>query len=220
MGPFTLDIRTGRVPARRSVASSSAPMAEREPETSFELIRRAQAGDADAVDELCRRYGPRLTRWARGRLPRGARPAMETGDLVQDVLSRAVQSLRTFEPRHEGSFHGFVRRILTNRLHDFGRIDRRRPPPDPLDSGTDIAAGDPTPFDDLSDREMQARFDTAFARLSQEDQDLIFLRLELGYGYQDIADMLGRNTPDAVRVAARRAILRLAREMSRDHRKP
>ena len=57
-------------------------------------------------------------------------------------------------------------------------------------------------------------FDAAFSRLSVEDQDLIFMRMELGYSYEDIAAMLGRATPNAIRVATRRAMLRLAKEMS------
>ena len=42
-------------------------------ETSFQLLLRARTGDPDAVELLCARYLPRLHRWARGRLPRGAR---------------------------------------------------------------------------------------------------------------------------------------------------
>jgi DNA-directed RNA polymerase specialized sigma24 family protein len=43
-----------------------------DPESSFELIQRAQAGDESAVDRLLARYRPRLQRWASGRLPRYA----------------------------------------------------------------------------------------------------------------------------------------------------
>ena len=42
----------------------------------FELVRRACHGDKTAENLLAERYLPRLNRWARGRLPRGARAAM------------------------------------------------------------------------------------------------------------------------------------------------
>ena len=44
-----------------------------DPESSFELIERAQAGDSSAFNRLLERYRPRLHRWATGRLPRYAR---------------------------------------------------------------------------------------------------------------------------------------------------
>jgi RNA polymerase sigma-70 factor (ECF subfamily) len=185
-------------------------------ETSFELVQRACAGDRDAEERICERYLPRLRRWARGRLPRGARPALQTDDVVQEVLSRAIRSFTTFAPRHEGSFPAYLRTILANKLRDLGRIDQRRPPPTRLETGMDAPSPDLTPFDEAVGTENRARFEEAFDRLSPEDQELIFMRLELGYAYEEIAAMLGRATPNAIRIAARRAMLRLAKEMSRE----
>jgi len=195
-----------------------APRPERE--TSFELVRRACTGDKDAENQVAERYRPRLNKWAKGRLPRGARGAMETGDLVQEVLIRAIHNFGRFELRHEGSFPAYLRKILQNRLHDLGRVDKRRPPPDPLDSGIDVVSPALTPFDEAVGRENRERFDEAFSRLDADDQELIFMRMELGYGYDDIAAMLGRPTPNAIRVATRRAMLRLAKEMSRERPQP
>ena len=44
-----------------------------DPERSVDLLRRAQAGDEQARDELLARYLPRLERWASGRLPLSVR---------------------------------------------------------------------------------------------------------------------------------------------------
>ena len=77
-----------------------------ENETSFQLLLRARTGDPDAVELLCARYLPRLHRWARGRLPRGARGAMDTNDVVQEVLISVIRRLQVFEPRVEGAFQG------------------------------------------------------------------------------------------------------------------
>ena len=104
-----------------------------ENETSFELLLRAKAGDPDALDLLCARYLPRLHRWARGRLPRGARGAADTGDVVQEVLISVVKRISVFEPRDEGAFQGYLRQALTNRFRDEARKLTVHPAPGPLD---------------------------------------------------------------------------------------
>ena len=122
-------------------------------ESSFELVRRACAGDRDAEDAVCTRYLPRLHAWARGRLPRGARPAMDTGDVVQEVLIRAIRSFPSFEPQHQGSFPAYLRTILANRLNDLARVDQRRPPPDSLETADDPPSPDASPFELTLSRE-------------------------------------------------------------------
>jgi RNA polymerase sigma factor (sigma-70 family) len=197
-------------PRRAPAPKSPQPS---EPESSFELVRRACAGDRDAEDAICTRYLPRLHAWARGRLPRGARPALETGDVVQEVLIRAIRSFPTFDPQHQGSFPAFLRTILTNRLRDLARVDQRRPPPDPLDTAVDPESPDASPFDLAIVLENRERFDAAMKQLSPADQELIFLRVELGCDYEEVAALLGRPSANATRVACRRAMLRLAEAM-------
>jgi len=41
-------------------------------------------------------------------------------------------------------------------------------------------------------------------------------RIDLGYSYEQLAIVSGRVTPDATRVAVRRALVRLAKTMGRD----
>jgi RNA polymerase sigma factor (sigma-70 family) len=182
-------------------------------ETSFELVKRACAGDAEAENEVCRRYLPRLHKWARGRLPAGARPALETADVVQEVLIRAIRTFPEFEVRHEHSFPAYLRTILANRLMDLARVDQRRPPPRPLDEVAVPASREASPFDRAAAAELQRGFDAGLKQLAPTDQELIFLRLELGCDYQEIAEILGRSNPNALRVAVRRAMLRLGKEM-------
>ena len=96
------------------------------------LIARAREGDVNALNDLCTRYLPRLTRWAHGRLPAGARGAIDTHDVVQETLAHVVRRLPAFEPRHEGAFQGYVRRALLNRIRDEARKLGRKGPPEPL----------------------------------------------------------------------------------------
>src|SRR5262245_31758372 len=82
--------------------------------SSTELIQRAQDGDDQALDELCRRYRPRLTQWARGRLPRWARGLLDTEDLVQEAMSKTIRNLPSFESRRDGGLIYYMRRAVTN----------------------------------------------------------------------------------------------------------
>ena len=51
------------------------------------------------------------------------------------------------------------------------------------------------------------------AMLSEDDQAAIFMRLELGMNYEEIADALGKPSSDAARMAVHRAVARMAREI-------
>ena len=70
---------------------------------TVELLLRARAGDPQALHQLFDHHIPILRRWASGRLPRWARDAAETSDLVQDTVGETLKHLDTFEPRGEGA---------------------------------------------------------------------------------------------------------------------
>jgi RNA polymerase sigma-70 factor (ECF subfamily) len=196
-------------------APGKEPQGELRPsETSFELVRRACAGDTEAENEICRRYTARLHKWARGRLPPGARPALETADVVQEVLIRAIRTFPQFELRHEHSFPAYLRAILANRLADLARADARRPAPRPLDDVAEPPSREASPFDQAAAVERQQQFDGALSRLTPAEQELIFLRTELDCDYQEMVDILGRSNANALRVAVRRAILKLGRAIA------
>ena len=185
-------------------------------DASVDLVKRACAGDRDAENEICRQYLPRLRGWARGRLPAGARPLYETADIVQDVLSRAVRAFPSFTVEHEGSFPAFLRTILSNRLVDLGRSVRRRPPDCPLDPERTPASREPSPFERAVGTERHAQFERAMQRLSAVDRELIVLRMELGCDYAEMVTVLGRGNANALRVATRRAIVRLGAALTED----
>ena len=130
-----------------------------ENETSFQLLLRAKAGDPDALDLLCARYLPRLHRWARGRLPRGARGAADTGDVVQEVLIKVVKRISVFEPRDEGAFQGYLRQALTNRFRDEARKLSVHPAQGPLDST--MPSSGPSPLEEAIGKEGVERYEAA-----------------------------------------------------------
>jgi RNA polymerase sigma factor (sigma-70 family) len=199
-------------PWSQPVQSATTP--EPENETSFQLLLRPRTGAPDAREQLCARYLPRLHRWARGRLPAGARGALDTGDIVQEVLMHALEHVPVFEPRHEWSFQAYLRRSLMNRILDEARRVKRRPAPDLLDS--DQASLEPSPLERVIGIEAIERYERALARLRPQDQQAIVARCEWGMSHEEVAELLGKPTPAAAQVAVHRAIVRLAKEMARE----
>jgi RNA polymerase sigma-70 factor (ECF subfamily) len=176
-----------------------------------ELLLRAREGDRAALDTLLARYVPRLRRWASGRLPGFARSLLDTSDLVQETLTRVVEGLERIEVRGPGGFQAYVRQAVLNRIRDEVRWAARRPGPDGVpETLPDLA---PSPLEHAIGADVLARYEKGLAALSEEDRELLHLRLELDLDYQEITAMTGRPSRDATRMAIQRALARLAGEM-------
>jgi RNA polymerase sigma-70 factor (ECF subfamily) len=145
-------------------------------------------------------------------LPRWARDFADTDDLVQETLMRSLRGVGGFDPRHSGAFLAYLRQGVLNRMRDEIRRVRRRP--DQGGTASEVPDGRPSPIDEAIGRESIERYEAALLRLKPEDRELILARVELGLGYQQVADALGKPSADAARVATSRALLRLAREMA------
>ncbi|NOT26671.1 MAG: sigma-70 family RNA polymerase sigma factor [Acidobacteria bacterium] len=179
---------------------------------SEELFRRAKDGDGGALDQLFARYLPRLRRWAHGRVPIWARDSIDTGDLVQETALRAYANLPSFEPHHDkGALFGYLRRALINRIHDQFRHRSRHAAPAALDeSSPDPSA---SPLESAIDGEERRRYESGLQRLRPSDRLAIVGRVELGYSYEQLALILEKPSPQAARLAVRRALLRLKNEV-------
>ena len=182
-------------------------------DTTFRLLERARAGDREALDELFARHIPTLRRWASGRLPRWARDLADTHDLVQETVLQTFKRLETFEPRGEGALQAYLRQGLMNRVRNEFRRAYRRLPAEELDSQ---APGERTsPLDAAIRQERLDRYEAALSRLTEEERDLIIARVEMGLTYEEMAQALGKPSWNAARMAATRALLRLAEELKR-----
>jgi RNA polymerase sigma factor (sigma-70 family) len=193
-------------------AQSSPPPSSRV-ESTRELLERARTGDRDAVDSLFARHLEPLQRWATGRLPQWARDVADTDDLVQDTLVQTFKRIDTFEPRGDGSLQAYLRQAILNRIRNELRHKVRQPDATDL-KGTEIAGGE-SPLEQAIGREAIARYEDALRRLTTSERDAIVGRVELGYSYDELAQSLGKPTPEAARKAASRALVRLAEEMQR-----
>jgi RNA polymerase sigma-70 factor, ECF subfamily len=176
-----------------------------------ELLIGAKQGDRDALNALIARYRPRLERWAAGRLPMNARSLLDTSDLVQETLLRAVGNLGSIEARGPGGFEAYVRHAVLNRIRDQVRWARRR-------SGSEEASESlvdptPSPLEEAIGADVVQQFETGMAQLTEEEQQLLHLRIELDMSYDEIATLMGRPSADAARMAIQRSLHRLAYAM-------
>jgi RNA polymerase sigma-70 factor, ECF subfamily len=202
-----------QLPPPHGESSEQSGSEKPSPETTFALILRAKAGDRSALDLLCVRYLPRLRRWAHGRLPAWTRPAIDTEDLVQETLAQVAGRIELFEPRHEGAFQGYLRQALLNRIRDEIRrasgkfaetLGSARPSP---------AA---SPLEEAIGTELLERYEAALLRVKPEDREAIIARVEMGLTWSEIAEAFDKNSSESAQMAVKRALVRLAREMSRE----
>jgi RNA polymerase sigma-70 factor (ECF subfamily) len=137
----------------------------------------------------------------------------ETADVVQDAVLNTLRQLSTFVPEREGSLQAYLRRAVMNRIRDELRRVARRPTDELFDKHLG-ASDDPSPLDQAIGRQSVERYERALARLAPIEREAIIARLELGYSYEQVAEAVGRPSPDAARVALRRALVHLAKEMA------
>ncbi len=137
---------------------------------------------------------------------------MDTDDLVQIPLLRALGRLKEFEPRREGAFLAYLRSILLNQIREELRRALRRPRQEEIDEESLRDCG-PSPLEQSIGRELMSRYEAALARLSRDQQQALVLRIEFGLTHQQVAEEMGRPTPNAARLLVTRALLRLAHLM-------
>jgi RNA polymerase sigma-70 factor (ECF subfamily) len=194
-------------PAADSSGSSS------DVESTFSLIERARAGDSEALERLFARHRKPLQRWASGRLPKWARDISDTEDLVQETLLQTFKRIGDFEPRRVGALQAYLRQAVLNRIREELRRKGRQPHATDLDD-IEVDSAE-SPLEQAIGREAVDRYEQALARLKAEEREAIIARVEMGYTYEELAEALGKPTPDAARKAAQRALVRLAEELKR-----
>lgn len=183
--------------------------------TSLTLLARAQAGDDVALEALMGRYRPRLRRWAAGRVPATGRGALDTDDLVQDVLLATLRNLGAFRPKHDGALMAYLRQAVANRVRE---LARRRQPVQVSDDVDDAVEGHAaSPLDSLLGAERLTTYERALAQLSDDERIAVIGRFEMGYSYDALARQTGRPSADAARKAVERAVRRLVSFVADGH---
>jgi RNA polymerase sigma factor (sigma-70 family) len=166
-----------------------------------------------AVERLLALLLPGLVRWARGRLPARARRRLDSGDLVQEALAGALQHLPALDQSAPEQVLAYVRQSIRNRVRD---EIRRAGKVEVAGSGEPQTADRaPSPLEQAITSEDELRFRAGLDRLDETDRALVVGRVDRGLSYEELARLCGKPTADAARVATRRAVLRLAREVGR-----
>ena len=168
------------------------------------ILRRARAGDHDAITELYGRHHRRLLRVLRA----------EVGDAAEDVASQTwlevIGALRRFEGDERG-FQSLLYTIGRRRVADHRRTLRRRPStptaPEDLhgmpDAGTPV---DRATLDGLAGDDAARRVTEI---LGPDAAEIVLLRVVAGMTVEQVAKIVGKS-PGAVRVQQHRALRKLA----------
>jgi RNA polymerase sigma-70 factor, ECF subfamily len=154
-----------------------------------ELIARLRARDLEALGEVYRELGGRMTTLARTML----RDADEAADVVEDTLLKVRDAAPGF--RGERGLTTWVMRIVANRCRD---LLRRRKfsagPPEDIDPITESGLrSEPIEgWDSAIDQErMLAALERAIDALPAEQREAVVLRDRLGLSYEEVAETLG-----------------------------
>jgi len=179
--------------------------------SSRQLLTRASRGDRAALGRLLARCLPALHRWAHRRLPAWARTAADTADLVQDAVLHTLRKADALHFSGRDTLAAYLRIAVRNHIRDEHRRRARRGVHEALsDRVLDPSA---SPHDRALAAEVDARYRAALGRMRLADRELIVAHLELDYTHDQLACMTGRSR-NAARMALRRAIERLVRQMS------
>lgn len=184
-------------------------------QSTVTLLSEARAGNERAAEVLFERHRPRLKDYAHQRIPRAARDLVDTEDLVQDAFVRMLPHLSRFVPTRAGAFQAYLRKGLMRLIIDQSRRVKRKPPPDQTLSR--VPDWRPSPLDEAISADVVKRYEDGLAKLDATYRTAIVARIELGLSYQQIAEVLGKETPDAARMTVSRAVCQLAETMAAQH---
>src|SRR4051812_42909656 len=146
-----------------------------------DVIRRAQAGDSAAFEQLYREHSPRVYALCL-RLSGGTRD--EATELMQDVFIRVWRSLKTF--RGESAFSSWLHRLTVNAMLENARSDSRR--------SARVVTGDELTLDAFArseQPELQVDLERAIAALPNGARMAFVLHEIEGYQHAEIAKQLG-----------------------------
>ncbi len=169
------------------------------------LVKRAQSGEREAFDSLVRIHEERLQRHVTTRVGRHLRSSVEVEDVVQDVFTRAWQSIDTFRWTGEGSFLRWLKGIAENAILKHARQQGRSRV---LYRQAERESNEPTPSKNLRREERLDRLEEALKRLSPEYREAVLLVRIEGCQIKEAARRMNR-TPKAVMHLVSRALKKL-----------
>src|SRR5262245_490369 len=193
-----------------------------QPEASVaEMIAKARAGDAAALDRLfacCRDY---LALIARTRVETWLRAKVDASDLVQQTMMEAYRGFDRFHGGSEGEWLAWLRGILDHNAADFVRhyqsqkrkAGKEVPLAPQVDDSRLAGAREPaapgdSPSQALARVESELQLAAALVQLSPDYQEVIVLRNLQKLPFDEVASRMNRSRP-ATQMLWMRAIHKL-----------
>jgi RNA polymerase sigma-70 factor, ECF subfamily len=159
-----------------------------------ELVRRAQANDKEAYEELIRRHQQRVFAVASGILRRHE----DVEDIAQQVFIKAYFSLKRFDGR--AAFSTWLYRITLNECWDLLRKKKVRPLLYESDLSEEQAlrvagaeSSDGSGPDIRERLEARQRVERLLAGLDERDRVMLMLKEVEGFSIEEIAEVLQLN---------------------------
>ncbi|PYJ65726.1 MAG: RNA polymerase subunit sigma [Verrucomicrobia bacterium] len=163
--------------------------------SELDLVRRCQADDTEAFDELVSRYRTRVF----SMIYNMVHNEQDTWDLAQDSFVKAWKSIKRFRGR--SSFYTWIYRIVMNVTIDWLRKKQVKGGGVEFDDLTQLREVDPAsktvpkkealPYETMERDEIRARIDKAIAQLSPEQRAVILMKEIEDMQYHEIAETLG-----------------------------
>jgi RNA polymerase sigma-70 factor (ECF subfamily) len=172
--------------------------------SELQRLARARAGERSAQEELLRAHYARIHATAFRLL---GNPE-DAEDLAQECFVRAFRSLSFY--RAEGSFAGWLRRILVHLAQDHYRAHGKRPEPAPLPGEL---RGGREPHALAEGRELRRNLADALEALSPPLRLALLLRTREGLEYAEVAAVTGV-TPETARTRVMKARKLLSRSLA------
>lgn len=161
----------------------------------LDLVRKAQAGETGAFDQLVSRYRTRVF----GMIYNMVHNEQDAWDLAQDSFVKAWKSIARF--RGQSSFYTWIYRIVMNVTIDALRKKQVRSGGAEFDDAIQPKEIDPAsrtvphpdalPHERMEHKEIRDRIDAAIAQLSPEHRAVILMKEIEGMQYHEIAESLG-----------------------------
>jgi RNA polymerase sigma-70 factor, ECF subfamily len=163
--------------------------------SELDLVRRCQAGDTEAFDELVTRYRTRVF----GMIYNMVHSEQDAWDLAQDSFLKAWKSIKRFRGR--SSFYTWIYRIVVNVTIDWLRKKQIKGAGTEFDDASQLRQVDPgsktvpkteaLPYETMERDEIRVRIDKAIAQLSPEQRAVILMKEIEDMQYHEIAEALG-----------------------------
>jgi RNA polymerase sigma-70 factor (ECF subfamily) len=163
--------------------------------SELELVKRCQAGQSEAFDELVTRYRTRVF----AMIYNMVHNEQDAWDLAQDSFVKAWKSIKRF--RRQSSFYTWIYRIVMNVTIDWLRKKQIKGAGTEFDDSIQLKEvdpasrtlpkADPLPHERMQRSEIRKKIDTAIAQLSPEHRAVILMKEIEDMQYHEIAETLG-----------------------------